>query len=72
MTTFTTAGRVRGSCGHKHRTIESAFACANKDARYCKRQGGYSDRRVITGQEVSARVEAALQERLQYLEQDAL
>lgn len=48
MSTYTTRGSVRGGCGHRHKTIESALACAERDARACASLGGgaYSDRRV--------------------------
>lgn len=41
-------GSVRGSCGHKHRTIAAAQACCEKDQRDCQSLGGgaYSDRSV--------------------------
>ena len=43
---YTTWGSVRGTCGHKHRTIEAALACIYRDSVGCTRQGGYSDRHV--------------------------
>ena len=43
---YTTIGDVRGCCGHKHRSIEAAKACIEKDHRGCNKQGGYSDRTV--------------------------
>jgi hypothetical protein len=44
---YTTYGPIRGQCGHLHRTIEAAEACAERDGRGCARQiRGYSDRRV--------------------------
>lgn len=43
---YTTTGNVRGCCGHRHRTIDAAYACLKKDQRYCKKIGGYSDRKV--------------------------
>lgn len=41
-------GSVRGSCGHKHRTIAAAQTCCEKDQRDCRSLGGgaYSDRSV--------------------------
>lgn len=39
-------GRVRGTCGHKHRTIKGAFECIAKDQRGCYRRSGYSDRTI--------------------------
>lgn len=46
MTTYTTHGDVRGCCGHKHTTIESAQACLDRDGRCCRRNTttGYTDR----------------------------
>lgn len=46
-TTYTTSGSVRGCCGHRHRTIEAAKRCIDKDHAGCARQGGYSDRTVV-------------------------
>ncbi len=46
MKTYTTDGLVRGSCGHKHRTLSGAVRCLNRDHAGCKSQGGYSDRDV--------------------------
>jgi len=37
-------GAVRGSCGHKHRTLSGAARCLKNDQIGCKRQAGYSDR----------------------------
>ena len=48
-TAYTTWGPVRGSCGHRHRTITTAQACADRDDRDCKAGNGrsaYSDRHV--------------------------
>lgn len=41
-------GSVRGSCGHKHRTLSAANACCQQDQRDCYGLGGgsYSDRSV--------------------------
>ena len=44
--TYTASGRVRGSCGHKHRSVETAYRCAQRDNRSCKKAGGDSDRHV--------------------------
>ncbi len=54
---WTTEGNVRGSCDHRHRTIEAAVRCENKDARACRSLGGgaYSDRSIrhyVDGQAV--------------------
>jgi len=38
---------VRGNCGHKHRTLEAAEKCNDRDQAGCARQGGYSDRGVV-------------------------
>ncbi|MCY4511287.1 MAG: hypothetical protein OXG35_30635 [Acidobacteria bacterium] len=46
MTTFTTIGRARESCGHEHRSLETALRCLARDVRGCDAQGGYSDRQV--------------------------
>ena len=48
MTTYEATGSVRGSCGHKHRTIAGAEACRQRDADQCGSLGGgaYSDREV--------------------------
>lgn len=48
--TYTTRGSVRGSCGHKHRSLATAVACARSDMRACKGLPGgtsYSDRWVV-------------------------
>ena len=47
--TYTTIGRVRGCCGHQHRSIEAAQRCVNRDQAGCAKQGGYSDRSVVKG-----------------------
>lgn len=47
MTSYTTYGSVRGGCGHKHRTIETACRCMQRDQRDCKSVRGYSDRSVV-------------------------
>jgi hypothetical protein len=65
MTTYTTIGSVRGSCGHAHRTIGAALACANRDNRAVKRGNGsssYSDRGVVRsdGQRLTEREQEAL------------
>ena len=41
---YTCRGSVRGSCGHKHRTIDAAAKCCASDQSGCRRHGGYSDR----------------------------
>lgn len=47
MIYYTTLGPVRGCCGHKHLTIRTAAECMARDDAGCRRQGGYSDRRVL-------------------------
>lgn len=41
-------GSIRGSCGHKHRSIATAQACCDRDQAACGSLGGgaYSDRSV--------------------------
>ena len=46
MRYYVAYGSVRGSCGHRHRTIGSAQRCIDSDMSGCARQGGYSDRYV--------------------------
>ena len=58
MTYYTTKGDVRGPCGHKHKTVRAAVACLQADAKGCRSQGGYSDRRVL-GVEDGEEFEAA-------------
>jgi len=43
---YTCEGSVRGCCGHKHRTFSAAEKCQHSDSVGCRRQGGYSDRRI--------------------------
>jgi D-arabinose 1-dehydrogenase-like Zn-dependent alcohol dehydrogenase len=47
MTTYSTSGDVRGSCGHCHRSIETAQRCIDEDQKGCAAQGGYSDRVIV-------------------------
>lgn len=44
--TYVAKGSVRGSCGHSHRSLRTATACAARDAKACASLGGgaYSDR----------------------------
>jgi len=51
MTTYTTTGSVRGTCGHKHRNLSTAFRCLRADQRGCAKHGGYSDRRITRSDE---------------------
>ena len=41
---YTTEGNIRVTCGHKHRTEESARQCIEMDRDDCRAKGGYSDR----------------------------
>ena len=41
---YTTYGKTRGSCGHRHTTFGAAEACRARDQSGCAAQGGYSDR----------------------------
>ena len=45
--TYTTAGDIRGECGHRHRTLRTAAICYHRDSVGCGSQGGYSDRRLV-------------------------
>jgi hypothetical protein len=47
VTYYTTRGSVRGGCGHKHRSIDTAAKCVKRDMGGCQSQGGYSDRSVV-------------------------
>lgn len=51
---YTTKGSVRGCCGHKHRSLKTAFICITKDTNGCNSQGGYSDRYIqrLDGEEL--------------------
>lgn len=46
-TGFACIGPVRGWCGHVHTSEAAAEKCCADDARGCRRQGGYSDRRSV-------------------------
>ena len=46
MAGYTTSGKIRGECGHTHRTLRAALDCTERDRRGCRMQGGYSDRYV--------------------------
>jgi hypothetical protein len=54
---YSVSGSVRGDCGHKHRSVETAHACFQRDSNYCGRQGGYSDRYNLRAWENGQRVE---------------
>jgi len=45
---YTCDGSVRGSCGVKHGSPEAAGNCTRRDHRGCVRQGGYSDRTLVS------------------------
>ena len=54
MSAYEARGSVRGSCGHRHRTIAAAQACADRDQRGVRRcypgtfpTFAYSDRYVV-------------------------
>ncbi len=47
MTQYTTYGSVRGGCGHKHRSRQTAERCAYRDQDNCNSIRCYSDRRVL-------------------------
>lgn len=60
MVTYETLGSVRGSCHHRHRTLEAAIACIERDRRACRALPGgtsYSDRDEIIGSDGSSYVE---------------
>jgi hypothetical protein len=46
MVMYECVGDIRGSCGHKHRTLSGAKRCLLDDRAGCSNQGGYSDRMV--------------------------
>jgi hypothetical protein len=72
MTTYTTAGSVRGTCGHNHKTIVAAEKCLQSDRDGCGSQGGYSDRQIVRadGQALTDDDRAALE--LHFAHQDWL
>jgi len=43
---YTNIGPIRGSCGHAHKSMNTAVKCLHRDQHGCKKQGGYSDRRI--------------------------
>jgi hypothetical protein len=45
---FVCSGDVRGECGVRHLSRATAQVCIARDQRACSRQGGYSDRVIIT------------------------
>jgi hypothetical protein len=46
MAKYVCVGNVRGSCGHAHRTITGAAKCLRRERANCRKNGGYSDRRI--------------------------
>jgi hypothetical protein len=48
---YTCVGSVRGCCGIVHNSREAAETCIRKDGYGCGRQGGYSDRRAMDGED---------------------
>jgi hypothetical protein len=46
MLYFTTWGRDRGCCHHRHRTLDSAASCLRDDQRQCQALGLRSDRSI--------------------------
>lgn len=48
LLTYSAIGSVRGSCGHKHRSLEAAVACLCRDQRRMTALPGrcYSDREI--------------------------
>lgn len=43
---YITRGVKRGSCEHKHRTVEYAYHCLRHDIQSCLKDGTVSDRRI--------------------------
>ena len=43
---FHAYGPIRGGCGHRHLTIDTARECVTADMRHCGVHGGYTDRYV--------------------------
>jgi len=44
---YTTAGPLRGPCGHKHKNLESAAECLANDEAVCAVRGGHTDRKIF-------------------------
>lgn len=55
MRHYYATGSVRGDCGHRHRTVDAAVRCVERDRAACRRIGGgcYSDRDRIVGSDGS-------------------
>ncbi len=47
-TKYTCVGSVRGCCGIKHRSLETALKCCDRDQKDCRSARGYSDRRPVS------------------------
>ncbi len=47
LTTYTTIGNMRGSCGHRHRTVDAAARCVARDLAKCRVRGDCSDRIIV-------------------------
>lgn len=43
---YITKGAKRGSCEHKHRTVEYAYHCLRHDILVCQKESTFSDRRI--------------------------
>ncbi len=43
---YITKGPIRGSCEHKHRTIDYAYHCLRHDIQAAEKEGTSSDRRI--------------------------
>jgi len=52
---YTTAGPLRGPCGHKHKDIESAADCLANDEAVCAERGGHTDRKIFVVERGSRR-----------------
>ena len=44
---YITKGHIRGSCQHKHRTIDYAYHCLRHDIQAAEKEGTCSDRRIL-------------------------
>jgi hypothetical protein len=43
---YSSAGPLRGKCGHKHRHIDDAVECLDADDAWCIERGGRTDRKL--------------------------
>ena len=48
---YITRGAKRGSCDHKHRTVEYAYHCLRHDIQSCQKERTVSDRRIYAVEE---------------------